>query len=312
MHRSGRRSRLISVMAAAIVALGLAAPAASARPLDTQGLRCIERPDAAGRASDARVRDDVRRIGREELTRWLKAHPRLADRAGTRARAVTVTVPVVFHVIRKDLTAAGGNVTRQQVLDQIQVLNDAYGGLTGGARTGFAFELSSLTRTTSNKWFGLAGGKEASMKAALKVGGPATLNIYSANLKGNLLGWAYLAQDADEVGVLDGVVVHFQTLPGGAWDVYSEGDTATHEVGHWLDLYHTFQGGCSEPGDRVDDTAPEASPAYGCPEGRDTCTGGGIDPITNFMDYTEDPCMFEFTAGQGARMQAAWLAFRAP
>ena len=141
------------------------------------------------------------------------------------------------------------------------------------------------------------------MKTALKVGGPETLNIYSAQLTGNLLGWAYLAEDADEVGVLDGVVVHFQTLPGGAWDVYSHGDTGTHEVGHWLNLLHTFQGGCTAPGDRVDDTAPEASPAYGCPTGRNTCAGGGPDPITNFMDYTEDPCMFVFTAGQAARMQ---------
>ena len=111
--------------------------------------------------------------------------------------------------------------------------------------------------------------------------------------------------------MLDGVVVHFQSLPGGGFGDYSEGDTGTHEVGHWLDLLHTFEGGCTGPGDLVDDTAPEALAGLRLPRRRDTCAGGGPDPITNFMDYTADPCMFEFTRGQTTRMRAAWLAFRA-
>ena len=111
--------------------------------------------------------------------------------------------------------------------------------------------------------------------------------------------------------MFDGVVVHFQSLPGGGFGEYSEGDTATHEVGHWIDLLHTFQAAATGPGDFVADTAPEASPAFDCDPTRDTCAGGGKDPITNFMDYTADPCMFEFTQGQTTRMRAAWLAFRA-
>ena len=146
----------------------------------------------------------------------------------------------------------------------------------------------------------------------LKVGGPETLNIYTADLGNKLLGYAYLAQDAGSVGVLDGLVVHSKSLPGGPFVQYSEGDTATHEVGHWFDLFHTFQGGCEGSGDHVADTAPEASPAFNCPTGRDTCAGGGLDPTTNLMNYTQDSCMFEFTAGQAARMQQAWEAFRAP
>jgi hypothetical protein len=301
-----RHVALVGIFACLMTAL--AGATASARPLDATGIRCVEHPAAVGRArAGAPVHADVRRFGHEELTRWISSHPRLASQAAL----AQVSVPVVFHLFRTDTTAAGGNVSRAQILDQIQVLNDSYGGSTGGAATGFSFTLQSIDRTTAAKWFNLGSGKERAMKTALKVGGPETLNIYSAQLTGNLLGWAYLAEDADEVGVLDGVVVHFQTLPGGAWDVYSEGDTATHEVGHWLNLLHTFDGGCSAPGDRVSDTAPEASPAYGCPEGRDTCTGGGPDPITNFMDYTEDPCMFLFTAGQASRMQSAWTAYRA-
>ena len=230
-----------------------------------------------------------------------------AKKGGTPVQpGAVVTIPVVFHVISEDGTRAGGNIPDTLINNQMNVLNAAF-----GANTNFQFSLQSVNRVVNPAWYPIIYGSsvERQMKAALRTGGAGTLNIYSGLLSDDLLGWATFPKSS--LNSSDGVVILAESVPGGTETPYNEGDTATHEVGHWLNLYHTFQGGCKGQGDQVADTPAEASPAFQCPVGRDTCAGGGADPIYNFMDYTYDNCMDHFTAGQAARMLDAWNAYRA-
>jgi hypothetical protein len=110
------------------------------------------------------------------------------------------------------------------------------------------------------------------MKSSLRQGGASALNIYTSAPGGGVLGWATFPDgvktSSGNINSNDGVVLRFDTLPGGTLFPYNEGDTGVHEVGHWLGLYHTFQSGCSSSGDQINDTPSESSPAFGCPVGR--------------------------------------------
>lgn len=216
-------------------------------------------------------------------------------------------IDVYFHVINNGTGIANGDVSSQMISDQITVLNNAFGPW------GYSFNLVSVDRTTNASWYtaGPNSAAEAQMKSALHQGSAEDLNIYSNNMGGGLLGWATFPWGYTSDPQDDGVVLLYSSLPGGSANPYNLGDTGTHEVGHWMGLYHTFQGGCNKRrGDYVADTPPEKSPAYGCPTGRDSCRGGGLDPITNFMDYTDDACMDRFSPGQDARMDEAFTTYR--
>lgn len=246
---------------------------------------------------------------------------RVATFAGARA-AGSVTIPVHVHEVRR--TDGVGALTAAQIGAQIDFLNQAYGGSDAFSwdgravsepvvNTPFRFVLAGHTISSNNTWYGATPGSsaEGQMKAALRVGGPETLNFYTTG-GGGYLGWATFPWWYDGDPSDDGVVVLWQSLPNTrAWE-YGYGDTAVHEVGHWLGLYHTFQGGCNGAGDEVSDTPAEQSSQFGCPSPQpDTCTNSaGKDPIYNFMDYTDDLCMYVFSGGQSARMDLMHLDYR--
>ncbi len=241
-------------------------------------------PDTAAEI-DAQVRDHLARHPGIELT-------------------TPATINVYVHVIYSGST---GNVPDSQISAQIAVLNAAYAG------TGLSFALAGVDRTNNASWFAMTDGTsaESAAKNALRRGGKADLNIYTANPSGGILGWATFPSSYNSNPKDDGVVILYSSLPGGTATPYNEGDTATHEVGHWVGLYHTFQGACTRTGDSVADTPSERSAAFGCPTGRDTCKAqSGKDPITNFMDYTDDSCMNTFTAGQITRLKSMLATYR--
>lgn len=322
--RPRRRLGTLAVVTGAVLAMvPTTVTTAVAAPVSDAATRCADGSTGA-RSTAPGVRDgaELTRLQAKTMEARFKADLRLAlerqarlnpgSEPATTAALAPTTIPVYVHVIRKDTTTAGGNVPQSWITSQVDVLNRSFAGTTGGAATAFSFNLVSIDRTTNSRWFDLRQGSrvEKQMKSTLRRGGSGALNVYTANLANNLLGWATFPSSYAGSPSQDGVVVHYQSLPGGGFGNYNEGDTGTHEVGHWVGLYHTFQGGCTAPGDYVADTAYEGSAAYECPTGRDTCTSTGLDPVTNFMDYTYDSCMYQFSAGQAQRMADQWTAYR--
>jgi hypothetical protein len=304
-----KRVKLFSVLLLAVAAYA-AATVGSASGATAQNSRSAQAWDCDLLASSMQGRGGViREPGLNEV------HSDLPARAKGQARQnFSASVPVYFHVITD---GSIGSVTNAQIGDQIRVLNNTFGGGEGGADTGFSFWLAGVTRTDNADWFyaGPGGTNEHPMKQALHRGGDNALNLYSSTA-GPYLGWAYLPDIVTKPGqaYLDGVVFDWASMRGVS-DTYAgrfdQGETATHEVGHWLNLEHTFYGGCSAKDDFVADTPAEKLPTSGCPAGKDTCSEPGLDPIHNYMDYSYDKCYTRFTQGQTQRMRDAWLFYRA-
>jgi hypothetical protein len=223
-------------------------------------------------------------------------------------------IPVYVHVINQGTGIDNGDIPDSWIAAQIQVLNNSYAGVYGGVNTPFRFVLQGVDRTTNGTWYTMSPGgtPEVQAKTALRLGGKNALNLYTANPGGGLLGWSTFPWNYNSNSTDDGVVLLYSSLPGGSAAPYNLGDTATHEVGHWLGLYHTFQGGCTKTNDYVSDTPAEKAPTFGNPTvNPDSCGHSpGLDPIHNYMDYTDDICMYEFTAGQSARMTTMFTQYR--
>jgi hypothetical protein len=215
-------------------------------------------------------------------------------------RSIQVEIPVVFHVLWwRQAGKAFGDVSDERISSQLDVLNAAYNS------AGIQFRLKQVHRVRKKKWYqGCASWLiEERMKSRLAVAPNTTLNIYTCGPSNGALGYSTFPWEFEDEPFMQGVVINHETLPGGAGAPYNEGDTAVHEVGHFLGLFHTFENGCYAPGDEVSDTPAERRPALGCPVSRRSCPGSDRDPVRNFMNYSDDSCMDEFTPGQGRRLR---------
>ncbi|KXJ90451.1 hypothetical protein Micbo1qcDRAFT_226407 [Microdochium bolleyi] len=237
----------------------------------------------------------------------------------------TIQVGVYFHVIAEDTSVAGGYIPAPRLTQQLSVLNKAYNP------HGINFTLAANATYTVNKnW---ARDRDTnSMKRKLRKGGYGDLNIYfqtalgggsgtGSGGGGGALGYCWLPAGPPKAGsstfLQDGCTILHSTVPGGSSQGFNLGHTATHEVGHWFGLLHTFQGDSCDSkknggGDFVADTPVQSTATNGCPVGKDSCPGlPGLDSIHNFMDYSMDSCYEAFSPGQATRMRSMWDKYRA-
>jgi hypothetical protein len=251
---------------------------------------------------------------------------------GAHTRAV-VTIPVVFHIVHNgDAVGSSENISDVYINAQLQQLNDDFRKLNSDrsqvpsifsslhADTEIQFCLASRapdgTATTGiNR---MNGGKsswtmsqiESSLKPSTIWNRDKYLNVWTVIFGGNDAGTLGYAQFPGGAANTDGVVFLYSSLgsistPNPAGGAYGKGRTATHEVGHWLNLRHIWgDGTCAT--DYVNDTPTHNTANYGCPTypHASTCSGAPTEMTMNYMDYTDDACMYMFTAGQKARMQA--------
>jgi hypothetical protein len=237
----------------------------------------------------------------------------------------SITIPVVVHVLYNNEQQ---NVTDAMITAQIAVLNKDYSAMN--ADISKIPSVFSPLKANTNIQFCLAqtdpSGKTTTgivrksttvaafidddkMKFASSGGDNAWdaskyLNIWICNLANGLLGYAQFPGGAANT---DGIVIIYSSLPGGNLVPYNQGRSATHEVGHWLNLHHIWgDDNCGD--DLVSDTPVQQSPNFGCPVyPHASCTNSG-DMSMNYMDYTDDECMYMFTQGQSARINALFAA----
>jgi hypothetical protein len=266
----------------------------------------------------------------EVLAAQMKADPSLALRmnkieeftknAMANGRLVNgkVQIPVVVNVLYR---TAAENISLAQIQSQIDVLNKDFNALNSDfnqvptafagvkANVGISFVLQNVVRkaTTTTSFSTNDAMKKASTGIAPTT--PTTvLNMWSCNLGGGILGYAQFPGGASAT---DGVVMDNNAFgtTGSVTAPFNLGRTATHEVGHWMNLRHIW-GDATCGSDLVSDTPTHNEPNYGVPAAghRSTCTGTPLEMYMNYMDYTDDRGMFMFTNGQKARMAALFVS----
>lgn len=235
-----------------------------------------------------------------------------------------ITIPVVVHVLYNE---SAENISNEQIYSQIVVLNEdfrkkagtpGYNNDPAGKDAMIEFALAvrdpqgkattGITRTYTAKT-GFDYNSSEDMKYTSKGGidpWPVAkyLNIWVCDLGGGYLGYATYPGASSRDGIVIGYKYFGDNTGAATTPPYNKGRTATHEVGHWLNLIHIW--GDQECGDDfVSDTPPAKAENYGCPVGKQSnCSGTTTDMIRNYMDYTDDACMNIFTIGQVERMRA--------
>ncbi|KAI5363296.1 Putative peptidase M43, pregnancy-associated plasma-A [Septoria linicola] len=235
----------------------------------------------------------------------------LVERSARRAK---YTVDTYVHVIT---TQNKSNLyPRSMVQEQMRVMNEAY------ASSRIAFNTKSIDYTVNDRYASASyeTPEELEYKTLLHKGGYDDLNLYFlSDLGDGLLGFCYFPEKKPTATqlMLDGCVNLAGSMPGGETRNYNLGATAVHEAGHWFGLFHTFQDdgkGCAGKGDYVADTPAQLNATAGCPTvNPDTCPKNkGVDPIHNWMDYSTDICMTEFSFLQSLRMRVMYATRRRP
>lgn len=234
-----------------------------------------------------------------------------AHRLAPESENATATLGIYFHVVYSNETVEGGYIPNEQILSQVETLNRDYNA------TGLSWNLKNITRIKSEDWFTSVApdnDKETAMKRVFRQGGKADLNVYTVGFlnsdSSGLLGIATFPMDYNSAPQNDGVMLLHTTLPGSNSTKFNLGRTLTHEAGHWLGLYHTFQGGCKAPGDEIEDTPAQEEPSSGCPKRVKSCGSSTEFELNNFMDYLDDACMDSFTPLQFRRMRAQIATYR--
>ena len=238
---------------------------------------------------------------------------------------VLFRIPVVVHILQS--TGGQGQISDAQVQSQIDVLNEDYGAIPGtpgelGTSARIEFFLATvdpngnsstgIMRSTDDAWFDDTG----DYFDVLAWDTRHYLNLYTNRASGTLGYVPDLPQGGIAGTPADRVVILWAAFGRNApiGPPFDLGRTATHEVGHFLGLYHPFDFGCDTPGechtsgDRICDTAPEALPVFGCPASSFSCDTP--DPFHNYMDYSDDACYEEFTPEQVNRMRCTLEGWR--
>jgi hypothetical protein len=228
-------------------------------------------------------------------------------------------IPVVVNVL---YNTTAQNISLTQINSQIAALNADYSatnsdyGLTPSVfqnvrsgNTNIRFVLDAVVRkSTTTKSFSTNNAMKKSSTGIAPTSPTIKLNIWCCNLSNGVLGYAQFPGGASST---DGVVIDDNAFgtTGTATAPFNKGRTATHEVGHWLNLRHIW-GDATCGSDLVGDTPLHNVANYGCPAAghKSTCTGTPVEMTMNYMDYTDDACMYMFTAGQKTRMLAVFAA----